>query len=156
MLPQEDDLRHRQYHDDPDACDFSELTVINNVVSGRKDVITLFWENKLGIDVNDNYRIIVFEGSERLDGDIPLKSHLTLADGPRRPSDRFFHLHFQRCLAVCVFGGDPTEDYRDQEIDTFMEELGVYDDEIDTADPQWETPLGKEVYADLMRQKLAG
>jgi|SRR5882724_43747 len=107
-------------------------------------------------NMQDNYRIVLFEGSERLDGGMPLKSHLTLADGPLRPSDRFLRLHFQRCLAVCVFGGHPTEDYRDQEISLFMEELGVFDDEIDTTDPKWETPLGKEVYADLMRQKLAG
>jgi len=51
-LHEEDDLLERQYHDDPDTCDFSELTVINNVVSGRKDVITLFWENMLGVDVD--------------------------------------------------------------------------------------------------------
>ena len=25
--------------------------VVENVVSGRKDIVTLFWENKLGIDV---------------------------------------------------------------------------------------------------------
>ena len=25
--------------------------VVENIVSGRKDIVTLFWENKLGIDV---------------------------------------------------------------------------------------------------------
>ena len=25
--------------------------MVENVVSGRKDIVTLFWENKLGVDV---------------------------------------------------------------------------------------------------------
>ena len=39
------------YFESPDACDLSELMVAENVVSGRKDIVTLFWENKLGVDV---------------------------------------------------------------------------------------------------------
>ena len=39
------------YYADPDACNLSELMVAENVVSGRKDIVALFWENKLGIDV---------------------------------------------------------------------------------------------------------
>jgi hypothetical protein len=46
------------------------------------------------------------------------------------------------------------EDYKDQEIDTFMEELGVYDGEMDTSDPRWSTPLGSHVHAYLIRQKM--
>jgi hypothetical protein len=40
-----------KYYQDPDACDLSELMVVENVVSGRKDIVALFWENKLGVDV---------------------------------------------------------------------------------------------------------
>lgn len=40
------------YVADPDAIDFSELMVITNVLSGCKDVTALFWENKLGVDVD--------------------------------------------------------------------------------------------------------
>ena len=47
------------------------------------------------------------------------------------------------------------EDYQEQEIENFMEELGVYDGEIDPDDPRWSTPLGSHVHAYLMliRQK---
>ncbi|KAF8804988.1 hypothetical protein BYT27DRAFT_7105837 [Phlegmacium glaucopus] len=124
--------------------------VVTNTISGRRDVVTLFYENKLGVDVDDNYHIVVFDGSESMKGHAPLKSHLTFYTN--RPSDRFLRLHFQRCLTVRVCGGDPTEDYRDQEIDLFIEELGVYDDEMDMSDPRWMTPLGIEVYAYLIRQ----
>ena len=83
-----------------------------------------------------------------------LKSHATFIDGNDRPSDRFLSLHFRRCLTVSACGGDHTEDYGDQGINVFMEELGVYDDEMDTTDPRWATPLGIEVYAYLIRQKM--
>lgn len=143
-----------RYYQDPDACNLSEFLVAENIISGRKDIITLFWENKLGVDVEDDYRIYVFEGSESLSGP-PLKSHLTLSDGPYRPSDRFLRLHFQRCLAVSVCGGNVLRDYGDQEIEGFMDELGVYDNEIDPSDSRWSTPLGVHVNAYLIRQKLA-
>jgi hypothetical protein len=106
-------------------------------------------------DIQDNYRIIIFEGSERLNNSAPLKSHLTLIDGPYRPSDRFLRLHFKECLVVSVCRGDVMEDYKDQEIENFMEELGVYDDEIVTSDPRWSTMLGSHVHAYLLRQKMA-
>ena len=35
-----------------------------------------------------------------------------------------------------------------------MEELGVIDNAIDASDPKWMTPLGKEVYAHLLREKV--
>ena len=35
-----------------------------------------------------------------------------------------------------------------------MEELGVYDGEIDSGDPRWSTPLGSHVHAYLIREKM--
>ena len=48
------------------------------------------------------------------------------------------------------------EDYHEeQEIESFIEELGV--NEIDPDDPGWSTPLslGSRVHAHLVRQKMA-
>jgi len=45
-----------------------------------------------------------------------------------------------RCLTVSVCGGDPTEDFEEQE------ELGLHDDTMDLSDP---TRLGREVRAAL-------
>ena len=83
-----------------------------------KYVFLFIWLGVVGIhDLQDDYRIILFEGSETLNGAVPLKSHLTLIDGPYRPSDRFLRLHFRQCLAVSVCRGDVMEDYREQEIE---------------------------------------
>jgi hypothetical protein len=40
-----------KYRQNPDAV-LSKFIVITNVVSGRKDIVALFWENKLGVDVD--------------------------------------------------------------------------------------------------------
>ena len=61
---------------------------------------------------------------------------------------------FRQCLNVSVCRGDILEDYEDQEIENFMEELGVFDDEKDTNDPRWSTQLGSHVHVHLMRQKM--
>jgi hypothetical protein len=107
-------------------------------------------------DTQDDYRIILFEGRESLKSGTTLKHHLSLTDGPHRPSDQFLRLHFSRCLAVSVCRGDVTEDYEEQEIENFMEELGYYDGEmVNTNDPRWSTPLGLHVHAYLIREKLA-
>jgi len=47
-----------KYYQDPNGCDLSELLVVENVVSGLKDFVTLFRENKLGVDVD--VRILLF------------------------------------------------------------------------------------------------
>ena len=96
----------------------------------------------------DNYRIIVFEGSEHMRK--ACKSHVTFVDGRDRPSDHYLRLHFQQCLTVSVCGGDPTEDY--QEIELTMEELY---DEMDFSDSRWKTPLGLEIHANLVRKEIA-
>ena len=95
----------------------------------------------------------MFEGPECWTG-APLKSHFTPVDRSDQPSDRFLRLHFQRCLVHSAGRGDVQEDYKHQEIQVFMEELGVFDNEIDFRDPRWSTPLGIEVHAQLIREKM--
>jgi hypothetical protein len=64
-------------------------------------------------------------------------------------------MHFEQCLAVSAYGGDVRDDYKEQEIDEFMEDLGIFDDEIDYSDARWLTSLGMEVHSYLVRQRLA-
>ena len=55
MIPNklsDDQELESKYYTDPDACDLSEFMVVENVVSGCKDIVALFRENKLGVDVD--------------------------------------------------------------------------------------------------------
>jgi hypothetical protein len=90
------------------------LTVSKKYLSGRKEIVALFWEIKLGIDVDvcnlalymilgyhdicnqDNYRIINFTVPEFLTVNVPLKTHVIFHDGPHGPTDRFLRMHFDR------------------------------------------------------------
>jgi hypothetical protein len=55
----DDQQLESKYYQDPDVCDLSELIVVENIISGRKDIVALFWENKLGVDVE--VRILPFK-----------------------------------------------------------------------------------------------
>ena len=69
-----------------------------------------------------------------------------------RPSDRFLRIHFLHCLRHNILGGDVTTDYDDVDLDDFMEFMN---DKIeDMTDPDWQTPLGKEYWAMLLRRGL--
>ena len=50
----EDSWEERTYHwhDDPDSCDLGKFMVMTNTISGLEDVVALFYENKLGVDVD--------------------------------------------------------------------------------------------------------
>ena len=130
---------HEPYLIDVDVCVHVTLTILH--------FLTLF---------QDNYRIVIFEGTDRLNG-ATLKSHATFVDGHGhdRPSDRYLSKHFKQCLSVSACRGHPTKDYEDEEIKNFMKELRVHDDDIDTTDPRWTTPLGIEVNAYLVMRKMA-
>ena len=157
-----------KYYSDPRSCNLGEFLVVKNGLTMTEGLAELFWENIFGIDVDvcmpysasqslanlssgqDNYRIVLFDKRDCLNG--PLKSHLIPSDDGM---DRFLRLHFERCLSVSAFGGDVREDYEEGEINQFMDELGVFDEDgIDSTHPGWQTPLGREVHAWLLRRRL--
>jgi len=48
----DDEFPENKYHTDPDSCDLSDLIIVENALSIRKDLAALFWENSLGVDVD--------------------------------------------------------------------------------------------------------
>lgn len=48
----DDQWLENTYHENPDACGLDEFMVVTNTLSGCQDAVTLFYENKLGIDVD--------------------------------------------------------------------------------------------------------
>lgn len=53
-----------------------------------------------------------------------------------------------------VVGGGIEEDHDHSDIDHFIRELGVYTGEIDDGDEDWQTPLGIETKAWIIRTQL--
>ncbi|KII83797.1 hypothetical protein PLICRDRAFT_442206 [Plicaturopsis crispa FD-325 SS-3] len=132
----------------PDNRDFAFYSSGQNYLLLRKELVDLFQGNKFGIDVDDGYRIVAFEP---LDG-LRLPSHLSLpADTSARPSERLLRDHFYRCLYHNLRGGNISDNYPPEDVQEYMESLGVFDDEMDMNDPRWQTELGKAIWAALMR-----
>jgi hypothetical protein len=48
----DDTWLQNEYRYNTNAIDLSEFMVVANVISGRNDLVILFWENKLGVDVD--------------------------------------------------------------------------------------------------------
>ena len=77
--------------------------------------------------------------------------HIT--DSQIRPKDRFLRGHLFQTLSVHLLGGDVQDDFGD--LSDYLQNLGIYDNNIDPSDPEWETLLGREVWAMLVRSQLA-
>ncbi|TDL20948.1 hypothetical protein BD410DRAFT_790300 [Rickenella mellea] len=148
LLSDEQFLQNR-YQRSPESCDMSHLIAPTNVLSIHKSVAVLFRRNAIGVDVDDDYRIVVFHEPKK-SGCPPINSNLTLFDGPDRPSDQFLRVHFAYCLAAHAFGGDLTEDFKDGEVENFM----LAFDKMSPDDPLRQSFLGKRVEQFYVRQTL--
>ncbi|KAH7903853.1 hypothetical protein BJ138DRAFT_1119986 [Hygrophoropsis aurantiaca] len=128
---------------------------VSNGLTFREDIAELFSQNSFGIDVDDNYRIVFFGPHEDY---APLhpRTHLDMShtDPATRPSDVYLRQHFIRCLKHVMLGGDVYQEYQYVDLTGFLEARGVYDGEVDPADPEWLTPYGKAAWDMLIRHKL--
>ncbi|KII83784.1 hypothetical protein PLICRDRAFT_702354 [Plicaturopsis crispa FD-325 SS-3] len=135
----------------PDAPEIDIYLGEENHILLCKELVELFQGNKFGVNVDDGYRIVVFEPL----GGTRLPSHLTLPSDPSlRPSDELLRGHFNRCIQHNVRGGDILDDYPVTAIAEYMDDLGVYNGAIDMEDPRWQTDLGKAILAALIRGRL--
>ncbi|OBZ65548.1 hypothetical protein A0H81_14437 [Grifola frondosa] len=96
----------------------------SNALVLRHDVAELFTRNMIGIDVDDNYRIFFFVLLDDCPNISPL-SHLDVSsmDPSVRPSDIVLRKRFIRCLHMNFVGGSIKDDYREYDIDGYMDLL---------------------------------
>ncbi len=106
--------------------------------------------------MQDDYRILIFRELGSARGLLP--THMP----PRQPDpqfETFLRGHFHSSLRANIFNGDIREEYSTNTIVRMMGELGVgEEDEDDLApmdDPWWQTVLGKEIWEDVMRRRIA-
>lgn len=134
--------------------DLEQYLTISNALTLREGIAELFRQNFLGIDVDDNYRIVFFVPYDEYAPFDP-RTYLDISsDDPLRPSDMFLRTHFERCLLCHFPGGDVRSDFWDYDLNDFCEQMGVFDNDVDPNDPEWQTTFGKEVWGMLIRQGL--
>ncbi|KAK7045306.1 hypothetical protein R3P38DRAFT_3434336 [Favolaschia claudopus] len=124
-----------------------------NVFTMRGDLAQSFYLNRFGVDVDDQYRIVVFTPEGGLLDLLP--SHFTPpSQSPNEQSiDYFLRKHFRFCLNVQLCRGDITEDFPQTQIYQTSIELGI-DDLAPPKDPRWKTEIGKEIRRDLYARQI--
>ncbi|KAJ7864403.1 hypothetical protein B0H13DRAFT_2069222 [Mycena leptocephala] len=136
---------------DDQSWDSSGFQVAANVITMEQTLTDHFLDNHFAIDVDDNYRILVF----RAIGDaLPLPSHLPNRITCDKATDEFLRVHFRYTLSLMLRGGDISDVYSNTGILDTMDELGITnvdDDEsfIPLTDLRWGTVLGKSILDNL-------
>ncbi|KAJ7077391.1 hypothetical protein B0H15DRAFT_562104 [Mycena belliarum] len=129
-----------------------------NLLTMRKELVFHLLSNDFTVDVDDDYRILVFRP---MDLQHPLPTHLPLHLHHDAAADHFLRLHCRYSLSVALRGGDIGHHYSDWAVLAAMDELGV--DYIGSDNPdrtmvplsdeRWQTVLGKEILANLLETR---
>ncbi|KAF8892781.1 hypothetical protein CPB84DRAFT_1783516 [Gymnopilus junonius] len=136
-----------QYFNNPKA-----MCIPSNAMLISKDLVSAFLNNAFGIDVDDNYRIVVFSDIGSTKESMPESAQgLLNFSGSQGPDDKFLRLHFRHCLNVHLIGGDIGNDYSAEDIVEAMKDDGL----VAFDDPRWMTPLGREIFEDYMKTLAA-
>ncbi|KAF8475406.1 hypothetical protein JB92DRAFT_3134603 [Gautieria morchelliformis] len=135
----------------PVTCDYEPFLTASNACMMRSDLLSLFHANAFGIDVDDDFRVVVFRDT----GSVTLPSHVPKSQNSASagPGDRFLREHFRWCLLVNILGGDITEDYDSNRVVRVMEGLGMCRGDIPLApvdDERWDSLIGKELWEVLI------
>ncbi|KAF8576108.1 hypothetical protein K439DRAFT_1640812 [Ramaria rubella] len=139
--------------------DLSSYRSVANGILLHSDLIQPFQENSIGIDIDDEYRLVVFKDLSLQDITIPSHISPDFISPEQRP---FLQDHFRYCLWVHFCGGDICDQYKREDVSALMEDLGLYggdDDDVALVsldDPRWQTEIGREVFEAHMGDLLAG
>ncbi|KAF8959279.1 hypothetical protein BDZ97DRAFT_1838186 [Flammula alnicola] len=133
-----------------------DLENSSNATLMHKDLIPYFNDNAFGVDIDDDYHIVVFRemGSARrlLPTHMPLREH-------DASFEMFLRGHFHSSLRANIVHGDIRDEYSTDDILTLMGELGVGQEDDDELapmdDPRWQTMLGKEIWEEVLRQRIS-
>ncbi|KAK0226788.1 hypothetical protein EDD85DRAFT_958549 [Armillaria nabsnona] len=131
----------------------------SNAAFLHKDLIPFFHGNAYSVDVDDDYRVLIFRDigpAEKL-----LPSHLRVSAN-EGPEDWFLREHFRISLKVCILEGDIDEDYPSSVVLRMMDDLGVNsvgsDDAVELApmtDPRWQSVIGKSIWENVLERRMA-
>ncbi|KAJ7625480.1 hypothetical protein FB45DRAFT_1083688 [Roridomyces roridus] len=140
--------------DDPPNFDSSPFLVPENIIILRKELKVHFYNHNFAVDVDDDFRIVVFRDMGAEQALLPTRlasDNSTMAE--------FLRVHFRATLNFMLLGGDISDTYPPGKILSMMDELGVGDDNTDDdmvplSDERWQTELGKAILADHLQSRM--
>ncbi|KAF8890514.1 hypothetical protein CPB84DRAFT_1784744 [Gymnopilus junonius] len=131
-----------------------KLENIGNCLVTSQEIAELLWNNKVAVDVEDDYRIIYFD--QRNPDTINFKSYLQFPNSPSQLNDDYIRGQFKYSLQRNIQGGDVRDDFALDAPEDFLEsrngELEEEDEEeYDFTNEVWQTGMGKVVHDWLLR-----
>ncbi|KAK0447543.1 hypothetical protein EV421DRAFT_2033263 [Armillaria borealis] len=140
------------------GLDRKDLRVLPNATLLCKELIPYFQDNVFSVDINNNYRVIIFRETG--------SAHQLLPTYMPRPSSQdsqfemFLRAYFYTSLRANLLGGDIREDYPRAAIVKMMGQLDVGGDDSDDemvplSDLRWLTVLGQAIWEEVMRDRIA-
>ncbi|KAJ7748944.1 hypothetical protein B0H16DRAFT_1461447 [Mycena metata] len=122
--------------------DTTPFFTADNVLIMHPDLAHSWYSNHLTIDVDDNYRIVLFHPDCAQQAHLP--THLPLHAQHNAAVDHFFRLHCHFSLHYQLRGGDIMEDYSNW----FITQLGV-------EDPDGRAVLGQAILEHVLEQQTS-
>ncbi|KAJ7160359.1 hypothetical protein C8R46DRAFT_815056, partial [Mycena filopes] len=122
--------------------------VPQNVLTMHSDLASHFHNNNFGVDVDDDYQIVVLRDMGPASSLLP--RHLRRHSGHDEDADGLLRDHFKYSLCLMIMGGDIRETYSEEVILETMGELVGFGPEYDhtpvpLSDERWQTELGREI-----------
>ncbi|KAH9478921.1 hypothetical protein JR316_0009384 [Psilocybe cubensis] len=143
-------LEYESEYKDP-----NQLYIPGNAITLQKDLADAFFENAIGIDVNDNYRVVLFRDigpiGEPFKGATNIRPYFKQPmnrDRFKGPDDIFLRAHFLHCLYVNLYGGDITRQYTREVVDRQMQILRLDGERrpLPHNHPLWKKELSRVIY----------
>ncbi|KAI0717778.1 hypothetical protein C8Q72DRAFT_157841 [Fomitopsis betulina] len=137
--------------------DASDFQVTENLVTMRRDIYELWHSNAFCVDVDDDFRICIFDEKAK---DIGLPRNLRNIPAGEK-SNLFFEQHMKSTLVANFMGGDIEWDYDDYSVQELMEDLGLSarprpeeGQSIDVLDERLQSGIGKAILEHYMSQRF--
>ncbi|RDB20728.1 hypothetical protein Hypma_012128 [Hypsizygus marmoreus] len=127
--------------------------IVENCLTMTKGLAVLFNENRIGIDLDDNHRIVCFDIRDEVTMSVktylmrPVNEHGSLRDD-------FLRAHFVRCLVVNTCNGDVSDQFPENAMQHFLEQvgypenvedLGLNEKEMAEIRAEWDTEIGQVI-----------
>ncbi|KAG7444595.1 uncharacterized protein BT62DRAFT_1007598 [Guyanagaster necrorhizus] len=135
-----------------------DLTVPSNATVLHRDLVPYFLNNAFSVDIDDDYRIIIFREMGSIRQLLP--THMPAPCAQDQQFDMFLRAHFRSSLRVNILRGDIREEYDAGTIQRMMGQLGVGDDNDDDemaplSDSRRNSVLGQAILEEVMRERIA-
>ncbi|TFY52292.1 hypothetical protein EVJ58_g10101 [Rhodofomes roseus] len=129
----------------PSLISEEDLKETSNLLPMRSDIHELWDSNSFSVDVDDEYRIRIFN-QDALKAELPPRLKTVPTD---KYMNAYLRIHFRQTLIVGLLGGDISYDHSPREVKRMTKALlnpESGENHVPFDDDRWKTDIGKEIF----------